>query len=116
MNEYFAKGFRKPKNLTMIWSNPMVDSIKLHSPGNYPWVDGVFNVVELKDINNLSFGDIDNVGKYTDVPEDAPINWGHNNTLGVTFVKCHNYCVRCRACYSGKKNFVVIEELRNVKG
>jgi hypothetical protein len=81
----------KPKNLTIIYSNPWVDKPIYAPPSAASWADGVFNVVYLDNYMKTSDGYVNVNGKR------------------IYVVKCKKLCRECRVCYSGLKNFAVVE-------
>jgi hypothetical protein len=81
----------KPPNLTIIYSNQYIDHPILTPPSVASWADGVFNVVYLDNYMNTKEGYVEVDGKR------------------VLVVKCKKLCRECKVCYSGMKDFAIIE-------
>jgi hypothetical protein len=101
INDTYARiGFRKPPNMTFIWSNTWIDKPELRPPQPYDYFDGVFNVVKFdyyEDNKDTLFG----------VKIDKPTG------RRVEVVKCMRFCQQCKTCYSGQTNFAIIEVLKD---
>jgi hypothetical protein len=120
-HQYLVRsGNPKPENLTIIYSGGEIDAIRIdplfHGPMR-EYIDGTFNVVRTKDLHDLVYGDIKNFERYfPGVDPETPIRFGHDTTLGLTFVHCTGSCLNCKRCYSGVTRFVVIEDFRRTRG
>lgn len=93
-------GFRKPPNMTFIWSNTWIDKPILRPPHQYSFFDGVFNVVSYnfyKENKDWLYG----------------VKTDPKSGVVVEVIKCERLCKTCRACYSGKTNFAIIEVLKD---
>lgn len=101
VNDAFRRiGFQKPRNMTFIWSNTWIDKPILRPPASYNYFDGVFNVVSFEYYNankNTLFG----------------IKTDPKSGSRVEVIKCERLCQSCRACYSGKTNFSIIEVVKD---
>lgn len=119
-HQYLVRsGNAKPPNLTIIYSNNEIDTIRIDPLTNGPmqqYVDGTFNVIKKKDIHNLVYGDIKNFERYfPGIDPATPIRFGPDATLGLTFVYCDAFCIHCKNCYKGLTRFVVLEDFRKTK-
>lgn len=97
INATFNYDYRKPKNLTIIWSNEAIDDIQIIPNAKArKWADGVFNVVE-------------------DFPLYYHVRYGKDPETGVTIHNCNGRCIECKVCYSGKRGFAIVELKKTLK-
>lgn len=91
-------GYRKPKNLKLIYSNGLVNKVMLQAPRGYPFMDGVFNVVDSEYYKRMRY----NEGIMTDPDTGERIE----------VIMCSRMCQKCKACYSNKTKFAIIEVIK----
>jgi len=91
-------GYTKPRNLKLIYSNGLVNKVMLQAPKGYPFMDGVFNVVDADYYKRMRY----NAGIMTDPDTGERIE----------VIMCLRMCNKCKACYSNKTKFAIIEVIK----